>query len=148
MTHDEKLLCSIHRAAEMGRDSLARVLQSVQNDHFRNLLADWQETYSRYYISADVLLKASGGDDRGLGGMSRVMGDVMTDLSLAMDDSDAHIAEMLHKGTQMGIDELDEQLRTAKGAAQEETLNLASNMLDFLYSCRSELNSRMSERGT
>ena len=56
MTHNEKLLCSIHRAAEMGRDSLARVLQSVQNDHFRNLLADWQETYSRYYISADVLL--------------------------------------------------------------------------------------------
>jgi len=143
MTNDEKLLCGIHRAAEMGRDSLARVLQSVQDEHFKNTLSEWQQRYSRYYISADVLLKASGGDDSGLGSVSRMMGDVMTDMSLLMDDSDAHIAEMLFKGTEQGIEQLSGLLQETRGSAGDEAVTLAKNMQAFLLACRSDLQARM-----
>lgn len=139
MTHTEQLLCCIHRAAEMGRENVGKLQNCATDDHFRALLARWQQDYSRYYSSADVLLKARGGDDSGLGAMSRVMGGLMTDLNLAVDGSDAHIAEMLHRGTEQGIRELGEQLDAARGIAEEEAINLGQNLYDFLLRCRSDL---------
>ncbi|MEA4911809.1 MAG: hypothetical protein VB092_04225 [Oscillospiraceae bacterium] len=139
MKENEKLLMSIHKNAEMGRNTIDKLIPEVADETFKGLLESQHDEYSRVFTAADVLLKKIDGDDRGVPPMAKTMGNVMIELSTLSDHSTAKLAEMVLKGTDKGIEELAEAMAAFSVHAKQETLNLAEMFDELLRRNRHEL---------
>ncbi|MEG2633750.1 MAG: hypothetical protein RSA97_04075 [Oscillospiraceae bacterium] len=139
MTPDEQLLTAIHKTSEMGKNTLNKLKEKCEDNSFLAVIDRQYEEYKRFFMSADTLLKACEGDDSGVPAGSKVMGDMMIDMASLRDKSTCHYADMVLKGTERGITELDDAMIKLSSAAKPETLNLAEALRSVLICNKSEL---------
>ena len=136
---NEMLLIGIHKGAEMGRNTIDRLISYVEDKVFKGLLESQHDEYNRVYMASDVLIKSLDGDDRGVPPIAKTMGNMMLDMKAGGDTSIANLAEMVLQGTEKGIEQLSKDMEDYSMGAKEETLNLANAYSEFLERNRHEL---------
>lgn len=139
MNCNEELLVHIHKISEMGKNTLHRLIPIIDDAKFKGVVESSHDEYSRIFMASDTLLKADGGDDSGVSPVSKTMGNVMIGLNSMTDSSVAHLAEMVMKGTDMGIEEIEQALPKLRGHASEEAKNLAECLHKFLLGNKEQL---------
>lgn len=139
MSSNEQLLVCVHKNAEMGKNSIEKLMSVSEDKAFNESLERDLEQYKRIWLSSDTLLKASDGDDSGVPVTTKVMSDMMVDFTALTDNSTEKLSEMLLKGVEKGLNELDQTLGGSGKHADEETKNLAHALRSFMYAERSRL---------
>ncbi|NLC78372.1 MAG: hypothetical protein GX683_01410 [Ruminococcaceae bacterium] len=136
---NEMLLIGIHKGAEMGRNTIDKLIGFVEDKVFKGLLESQHDEYNRVYMASDVLIKSMDGDDRGVPPIAKTMGNMMIDIKAGGDNSVSNLAEMVLQGTEKGMEQLSKDMEDYSMGAKEETLNLANAYGEFLERNRHEL---------
>ena len=131
MCANEQLLIAIHKNAEMGKNTLDKLLPESKGE-IRAVLEEQLEEYKRIFMAADTLLKSMDGNDGGVPPMTKVMSDLMIEVQTLSDKTPAHLSEMVLKGIDLGIEEINSALNELQLKAKPETVNLANTLRTFL----------------
>lgn len=124
MTGNEEILNYIHQNAQMGIETLPELINiSTDNEFIEELRSQFIE-YKKIFDESTKML----GMAKSIPKMAKFTSYIMIKMELLMDKSPCHIAEMLIKGSVMGIIEIEKNFNDYKDA-DKEILNLANRLL-------------------
>ncbi len=134
---EKELLTAIFKNAHIALQAISDVEPETKNDEMKRELADEYEGYERFIGSISAYMKERGIETKDLSPMKKAMMHTAVKLDTLRDDSRSHVAEMLIKGTVMGITELGE-LISANKTTNPKVLDFAEELknLEELYEKR------------
>lgn len=134
MTENGKLLSFVYKNAEMGRQTLPKLIELTEDEKLRASLENQLGEYEEISAEAKKMLRSDRSIDEeeletvGLSGFEKLTTDMMLRLNTVSDHSTAHFADMLLKGSSMGITDISKQLERYPGAG-EGAVGLAHKLL-------------------
>lgn len=131
MNADAELLNFIYQNSQMGVESLGKILPNVKEGRFKEQLAAQNNEYKRIHRLSREHLNKHGFDEKGIGQMQKLMTYMMIDMKLLMDSSQSNIAQMLMKGSNMGIIDAQKNINQYEKEASKDTLDLMRHLLQF-----------------
>ena len=130
MNRPEYILNEINKGIKMGMDSISSIAEKVTDDQLKD---DLQYEYNQYNtILNDVNAELGKYEEfpKELNPAQKMMGWFDIQMSTLTDDSDSKIAEMLIKGTNMGIIE-GVKLLNNNPESTPEIKNILTNFIQF-----------------
>ena len=130
MNRPEYILNEINKGIKMGMDSISSIAEKVTDDQLKD---DLQSEYNQYNtILNDVNAELGKYEEfpKELNPAQKMMGWFDIQMSTLTDDSDSKIAEMLIKGTNMGIIE-GVKLLNSNPETTLEIKNILTNFIQF-----------------
>ena len=130
MDRPEYILNEINKGIKMGMDSISSIAEKVTDDQLKD---DLQSEYNQYNtILNDVNAELGKYEEfpKELNPAQKMMGWFDIQMSTLTDDSDSKIAEMLIKGTNMGIIE-GVKLLNNNPETTPEIKNILTNFIQF-----------------
>ena len=130
MNRPEYILNEINKGIKMGMDSISSIAEKVTDDQLKD---DLQSEYNQYNtILNDVNAELGKYEEfpKELNPAQKMMGWFDVQISTMTDDSDSKIAEMLIKGTNMGIIE-GVKLLNNNPETTPEIKNILTNFIQF-----------------
>ncbi len=130
MNRPEYILNEINKGIKMGMDSISSIAEKVTDDQLKD---DLQSEYNQYNeILNDVNAELGKYEEfpKELNPAQKMMGWFDIQISTLTDDSDSKIAEMLIKGTNMGIIE-GVKLLNNNPETTNEIKNILTNFIQF-----------------
>ncbi|MDE7206928.1 MAG: hypothetical protein K2N90_07200 [Lachnospiraceae bacterium] len=122
-----KLLRECNAGIKMGVSTLDEVLEHVQNEKLKNLLAKSKETHTELGNMTHAYLNEYHDNGKEPAMMAKVMSWVKTNVKLGGDDSDSAAADLVTEGCNMGIKSLYQYLNQYP-AADEKVKKLAKDV--------------------
>ena len=114
-----KLLRECDEGVKMGVSSIKDVLGRVHSDALEKRLTDCKREHEALGTELRQLLERYGDEGKDPPAMASVMSEVMTNMKLMLDDTDAKIADLMTDGCNMGVKSLSKFLN--QYAAADET---------------------------
>lgn len=111
-----KLLRECDAGVKMGTSSIEDVLGSVKSDQLEKLLTNCKDEHKKLDSEIQQLLHKYNDDGKEPAAMAKGMSWIKTNMKLAMDKSDATIADLMTDGCNMGVKTLNKYLNKYKGA--------------------------------
>ena len=130
MNRPEYILNEVNKGIKMGMDSISSIAEKVTDDQLKD---DLQYEYNQYNaILNDVNAELGKYEEfpKELNPAQKMMGWFDIQMSTLTDDSDSKIAEMLIKGTNMGIIE-GVKLLNNNPETTPEIKNILTNFIQF-----------------
>ena len=123
-----RLLRECDAGAKMGVDSLNDVIDRVENEHFKQALSQSRETHEA--LSGEIRGELDRFQDEGKDPavIASAMSWLKTHAELAMDASDATVADLMTDGCNMGVKSLSKYLNQYR-AADEKSKDLAKRLI-------------------
>lgn len=103
MDNPQYILNEINKGLKMGMDSISTISEKVKDNNFKNDLLFQYDKYNEILNRVNSELKNYDDFPKELPPMQKTMGYIDIQLSTLNDKSNSNIAEMLIKGTNMGI---------------------------------------------
>lgn len=123
-----KLLRECDAGVKMGISSIEDVLDNVRADELNRLLMDCKEEHETLDRELQTLLDRYHDDGKDPNPMAKGMSWMKTNVKLAMDMSDATIANLMTDGCNMGVKSLSKYLNQYQ-AADEQSKDLAKRLI-------------------
>ena len=114
-----KLLRECDEGVKMGVSSIGDVLSHVHSAALEKRLTDCKTAHEALGAELRQLLDRYGDEGKDQPAMASVMSEVMTNMKLMLDDTDAKIADLMTDGCNMGVKSLSKFLN--QYAAADET---------------------------
>lgn len=111
-----KLLRECDAGIKMGTASIADVLNKVRDEKLKEMLENGKEQHQKLQEELEGLLDEFHDDGKEPNPMAQGMSWIKTNVKLAMDDSDATIAELMTDGCDMGAKSLSRYLNQYEAA--------------------------------
>ena len=127
----EEILLNIYKNAHIALQSIADVLPECQNEAMREELKTEHDGYERFIGEVCSYMREQGVEAKEVGVMQKAMMWTSIKMKTMADDSRSHIADMMVKGTVMGITELMQILSRSDGSVDERTLRFARQLKDL-----------------
>ena len=108
---NEELLDYVYQNAEMGVNSISKLMEITDDAEFMRQLDTQKNEYTAMKNDAEKLLRANGLTEDDLTAFDRARTYVMINMQTLKDKSTSHIAEMLMQGSTMGIVQALRKLR-------------------------------------
>ncbi|NLK38637.1 MAG: hypothetical protein GX303_00110 [Clostridiales bacterium] len=122
----------IYKNAEMGYDTIAKLLSKVTDDRFRAELTMQMEGYKRISDMAASRLKSINQPPKPISIAKKLPVRAGIAVNTLFDRSVSHIAEMMINGSSMGIVEITKKLNSVNlRDCEEEALNLGRDVAGF-----------------
>lgn len=131
MNADAELLNFIYQNSQMGVESLGKLLPMIEEGKFKEGLNVQYKEYERIHNLAKEHLNQYGFDEKGIGQMQKIMTYMMIDMKLMMDSSRSNVAQMLIKGSNMGIIDAQKNINQYEKDASRDVVNLMKHLLRF-----------------
>ncbi len=132
MEKTPELLCYIYKNVKMGSDAIVDLLPRVEDTNFRGALTEQLNGYERFADSAEKQLTPMGIKPREEPMMKKMMSKMGIAMNMMTDASVGHMAEMLIKGSTMGITDMTKHVREFEGeGCPEEALKLGRDLITF-----------------
>lgn len=125
-----KLLRECDAGVKMGVASINEVLEYVRADDLRNRLTDCLSEHSKLKNEIAERLRSCRDGGKEPNPMAKGMSWVKTNAKLAMDNSDATIADLMTDGCNMGVKSLNRYLNQYK-AADEVSKDIAKRLINL-----------------
>ena len=124
-----KFLNTLYKNAETGMSSIETLSKHVENPELRDLILAQYEDYQKYCTKLSSHITKSGETPKknNVFAKANMWGSIH--LSAFMDGSTSHIADMMIKGSNMGITDLNRELNIHGAKLDEETRSLAHELL-------------------
>ena len=130
MNNEVYILNEINKGIKMGMDSISTIAEKVGDGNFKDDLLFQYDKYNDILNKVNAELKNHNDFPAELPPIQKVMGYVDIQLSTINDKSNSHIAEMLIKGTNMGIIE-GVKLKNQNPTASEPVKNILDEFIKF-----------------
>jgi hypothetical protein len=111
-----KLLRECDAGVKMGISSIEDVLDNVEDKKFEKLLTDCKNEHEKLDKEIQELLQRYHDDGKEPAIMAKGMSWMKTNMKLAMEESDATVADLMTDGCNMGVKSLNKYLNKYKGA--------------------------------
>ncbi len=127
-----ELLCYIYKNVKMGSDAIVDMLPSVNDSKFKSALTEQLDGYEHFAKEAEKMLTPMGIKPMEEPMMKKMMSKVGIKMNTMMDSSIGHMAEMLIKGSTMGITDMTKHVREFEGeGCPESSLKLGRELITF-----------------
>ncbi len=123
-----KLLRECDAGIKMGVASIDDVLEYARSDKLRRRLADCKSEHEKLQRETEHLLDEYHDAGKNPNPVAKGMSWIKTNAKLAMDDSDATIAELMTDGCNMGVKSLNQYLNQYQ-AADEVSKDIAKRLI-------------------
>ncbi len=125
-----KLLRECDAGIKMGVSSIDDVLGYVRMDELKKRLVDCKTEHEKLENEIQTLLDAYHDDGKNPNPMAKGMSKVKTNMKLAMDQSDATIADLMTDGCNMGVKSLNRYLNQYE-AADEKSKDITKRLINL-----------------
>ena len=125
-----KLLRECDAGVEMGIDSINDDIDNVKSKNFRQLLSVCRDEHQKLETEIKNLLDKYHDDGKEPNPMAKGMSWVKTNMKLAMENSDATIADLMTDGCNMGVKSLNKYLNQYK-AADEVSKDITKRLINL-----------------
>lgn len=125
-----KLLRECDAGIKMGVSSIDDVLDYVHADTLRRRLSDCKSEHKKLETEIQVILDRYHDDGKEPNPMAKSMSWVKTNMKLAMNESDATIADLMTDGCNMGVKSLNKYLNQYK-AADEQSKDITKRLINL-----------------
>lgn len=125
-----RLLRECDAGVKMGISSISDVLDYVHSDPFKTKLTDCKMEHEKLDREITQLLERYHDDGKTPGAMAKAMSFTKTSVKLAVNDSDATIADLITDGCNMGVKSLNKYLNRYK-AADETSKDIAKRLINL-----------------
>lgn len=125
-----KLLRECDAGIKMGVSSIEDVLDKVQSDTMKQTLNTSKREHDKLKTECKQLLNEFGDEGKDPNPMAKGMSEVKTNFKIAVDDSDATIADLMVDGCNMGIKSLSRYLNQYK-AADERSKDITKRLINL-----------------
>ena len=123
-----KLLRECDAGIKMGTASIGAVLEKTTNEKLKKLLETCKEGHEKLKEEIQNKLEQCHDTGKDPNPMAQGMSWMKTNVKLAMDESDATIADLITDGCNMGVKSLSRYLNQYQ-AADEETKDIAKKLI-------------------
>ena len=123
-----KLLRECDAGVKMGISSIGDVLEYTGSEGLRRLLTDSRTDHETIENELKDLLDRYGDDGKSPSAIAKGMSHMKTSMKLAMNESDATIADLMTDGCDMGVKSLSRYLNQYK-AAEEDAKDIAKRLI-------------------
>lgn len=130
MDSPEYILNEINKGIKMGMDSISTISEKIGDGNFKDDLLFQYEKYNDILNKVNSELKNYNDLPAELPPIQKVMGYVDIQVNTLADKSNSHIAEMLIKGTNMGIIE-GVKLKNKNPDADSKIQNILDEFIKF-----------------
>lgn len=124
------LLKECDAGTKMGVTSIDEVLENVQNTELKELLSQSKEHHEKLGNEIHSLLLEYHSEEKEPNAMARGMSWMKTNMKMAMDNSDATVADLITDGCHMGVKSLHRYLNQYP-AADEKVKNLCEKVIEI-----------------
>ena len=125
-----RLLRECDAGVKMGIASISDVLDYVHAKDFKEMLTTCKADHEKLDIEISNLLHSYQDDGKEPAKMAKAMSYAKTNMKLAMNDSDATIADLMTDGCNMGVKSLNKYLNKYK-AADEKSKDITKQLIDL-----------------
>lgn len=142
MEQDKKnseVLAEIYRNAQLALQSIADILPEIENEEIKEEILREHEEYEKICAEAALLAKQKGQELKEPGAFKKAMMWSGIKMNTMTDNSVQHIAEMMIKGTVMGISSLRQTETDSRELRDEETDKLLRALIDLEESFEEKL---------
>lgn len=130
MNANAELLNYVHQNAQMGQNSIEKILEIMdRDDEFKEHLENQFKEYKEIFDEADKMLNDLGEESKDINKMQKKQAEVMIEMKTMKGRSADHITEMLMKGNLMGIIQLIRRMKEYKGKVDDEVYALADKLI-------------------
>jgi len=123
-----KLLRECDAGVQMGVDSINEVLPQVHSPRLKQKLTDCKTEHRKLEHEIRMELDRFGDEGKSPNPMAKGMSWMKTNVKLAVDDSDAQIADLMTDGCNMGVKSLNRYLNEYK-AAEEFSKDITKRLI-------------------
>lgn len=132
MEKKPELLCYIYKNVKMGSDAIVDMLPKVEDSSFKTALTEQMHGYEKIADSAEKQLAPMGIKPQEEPFYKKTMAKMGIAMNTMMDPSVGHMAEMLIKGSTMGITDMTKHVREFEGqGCPEDALKLGRELISF-----------------
>ncbi len=131
---NSETLSEIYRNAQLALQSISDILPEVEDEGIRREIVREHEEYEKICSAAALLARSDGQELKEPGPFKKAMMWSSIKMSTLSDNSAQHIADMMIRGTVMGITALKKTRSDSEGLLDEEV----SSLLDRLISLEEE----------
>ena len=125
-----KLLRECDAGVKMGMSSIEDVLDNVKSDKLERLLTDCRNEHKKLDGEIQHLLDKYQDDGKEPAAIAKGMSWIKTNMKLAMEDSDATIADLMTDGCNMGVKSLNKYLNKYE-AADEVSKDITKRLINL-----------------
>ncbi len=126
-TTEIELLEHMIKSTEMGMTGIKNVLEKAGEKKLRDELKSEYAEYEDIHREASELLSERGEAPKGISTFSRVSSQMMTEMETAFDSSSSKLADMMIKGTTMGVTKSLKLMNSYDGE-DEQIINLCEKL--------------------
>lgn len=130
MNANVEFLNYIHQNAEMGQDSINKLLEILKDSDFKNLLNSQFNEYKEIFDESEKILNEIDKEAKGVNKRQKRETELMISMKTLTNKSADHIAEMLMKGSLMGVIQSIRRLKQYTGQVNPEITMLAQRLLN------------------
>ena len=130
MGNEQYILNTVNKGLKMGMDSISTISEKVGDENFKDDLIYQYNQYNDILNRVNAELQHFNDLPAELPPMQKVMGYMDIQMSTINDKSNSHIAEMLIKGTNMGIIE-GVKLKNQNPDANQTTKKILDDFIQF-----------------
>ncbi len=127
----EEILAEIYRNCQLALESIHDILPAVEDAGLRAEILSEHEEYEKISAKAACLAKDKGLEIKEPNPVKKAMMWSSIKMSTAFDNSRPHVAEMMIKGTVMGITSLKTSQNEAYDCADESVLALLQELIEL-----------------
>ena len=125
-----KLLRECDAGVKMGVSSIEDVLDSVTSDRLEKILTDCKEEHEKLDRELQEILDKFNDDGKEPAAIAKGMSWMKTNMKLAMNESDATIADLMTDGCNMGVKSLNKYLNKYE-AADEVSKDITKRLINL-----------------
>ncbi|MDD2376760.1 MAG: hypothetical protein PHD15_04215 [Clostridia bacterium] len=128
MNENIEMLNYVYQNAEMGRTTIEQILKEVKHLEFRDVLKEQLNDYVYVINKCDSILNEEGKLPKGTDAMPKILSYFEIKFNTLKDDTSSHIAEIIIRGSTMGITDITRNLNKYNHV-NNNTKDLASRLL-------------------
>lgn len=128
---DKEVLTSVYKNAHIALQSISNVIDETDHPDMKSELKEEYDGYEKFIGKLSAYMKEIGCEPKDIGPFQKAFMYTSIKMNTLTDDSKSHIAELMIKGTVMGITELTEILNKHKIGLGETTRCLTQELLDL-----------------
>ena len=128
---DEEVLTSVYKNAHIALQSISNVIGETTDEKMKNELIGEYDGYESFIGKLSSYMKEIGCEPKDIGVLQKAFMFTSIKINTLTDDSTSHIAELMIKGTVMGITELTEILNNHESELNEKTVSLTKELLSL-----------------
>jgi hypothetical protein len=128
INYNEKALKDVYRNAHIALQSIKDVLPAVKNKELRNELKAEYEGYDSFINELKLLMSAKSIKPKDINVFKKMSMNIAIKMKLAFNNSKNHVADMMIKGSVMGINELT-AMKNESSNLTEDVANAVDKLL-------------------